>query len=211
MRQGSTQCSWFPQRGKTKVTYGFVVLYTSVRQEFTIAWLQDHPEKNAIRGIFKLGRAGSVSWHQHLCSTSDHFFRRCDNCYQVSARINSFWISLIRSVAAISPETYLRWRFGNASKTSHNFHSGKLKQTASERLKLIIDSPQVVLILRQDRSWMLKGISQDLRRASWKSLSSSWKWTPDTGDRRLVDCQNKIDEKLDAFNHFYHETFSIYL
>ena len=53
---------------------------------------------------FKLGRAGSVSWHQHLCSTSGQF---SDNCYQVSARINSFWISLIRSVAAISPETYL--------------------------------------------------------------------------------------------------------
>ena len=59
---------------------------------------------NAARAVSNWEELGSVSWYQHLCSTSGQF---SDNCYQVSARINSFWISLIRSVAAISPETYL--------------------------------------------------------------------------------------------------------
>ncbi len=103
-------------------------------------------EKNAIRGIFKLGRAGSVSWHQHLCSTSDHFFRPCDNCYQVSARINSFWISLIRSVAAISPDTYLRWRFGNASNIS------QLPQRKEGKLHLR-DSSWSLTVPKSSSSW----------------------------------------------------------
>lgn len=65
--------------------------------------------------------------------------------------------------------------FGN------HFNIPQLPQrtTASERLKLIIDSPQVVLILPGSQ---LKNEGKQLPRlkeSTWKSLSSSWKWTPD--------------------------------
>ena len=143
---------------------------------------------------FKLGRAGSVSWHQHLCSTSGQF---SDNCYQVSARINSFWISLIRSVAAISPETYL----GALEMIPTATTTSTATTTASERLKLIIDSPQVVLILPGSQLNEGKQLPRLPCKASWKSVSSSWKWTPDPGANALT-----LDEKLDAFNDFHHKT-----